>query len=595
MVIRTLCDILARLEGEIRRPDLLRYKSAGAWRDISSVEFVATVRSLGSGLLDLGIRKGDRVAILSENRPEWLAFDHAILNIGAVNVPIYPSLLPDQIRVILENSQSKMLVVSTGAQLQGVVPLLPSLPDLARMVLLDPTVDTPSQCISWASLAEAGKAADRSNPHRFREARSDVAAEDLASILYTSGTTGEPKGVMLTHGNFASNVNATLELIPFGPDDVTLSFLPLTHALERMVEFAYLAAGASIAYAESFDAVTRNIAEIRPTVVATVPRALEKIHARILETVRLSPGIRRALFTSAMALGRGAVRARLESRALPWLIRVLHPAADRVVFSTLRGRLGGRLRFLISGGAPLAPEICEFFHAIGIPVLEGYGLTETSPVVAVNTLARTRIGTVGQVLPNVDVRIAEDGEILVRGPNVMKGYFRNEEATRAALEGGWFHTGDIGRLDEDGYLAITDRKKDILKTSGGKMVAPQPIENLLKADPFISQAVVLGDRRKFVSALIAPEFQRLEAYARKAGIRWQDPRELLEDPRILDFFRRRIEEKMVGLPSYERIKKFRMLPKELTQEAGELTPTLKLKRRVIEKRYENVIESIYRE
>ncbi|HXH28840.1 MAG TPA: long-chain fatty acid--CoA ligase [Candidatus Polarisedimenticolia bacterium] len=593
--IRTLCDILTRLERRFRKPALLRYKAEGAWRDIPTEEFVSTVRALGLGLMALGVGRGDRVAILSENRPEWTAFDHALLNIGAVNVPIYPTLLTEQIRFILENSQASLLMVSSEAQFRKVEPLRAELPGLRRIVLLDAEGTPPPETLGWGEVLRRGQEAHHADPQAFERGRASLGPDDLASILYTSGTTGEPKGVMLTHGNFASNVDATLRIIPFSESDVTLSFLPLTHVFERMVEFAYLGAGATIAYAESIEAVPQNIAEIRPTVVASVPRLFEKVHARVLDGVQASSVVRRLLFALALAVGRRQARALLGGDAAPVWVRLLHPITDHLVSAKVRARMGGRLRFFISGGAPLSPAIAEFFYAMGIRVLEGYGLTETSPVIAVNRLDRARLGTVGPIVPGLAVRIAEDGEILVRGPSVMKGYFRNEAATREAIRDGWFHTGDIGRIDADGFLAITDRKKEVLKTSGGKMVAPQPIENLLKSDRFISQAVLIGDRRRFISALIAPDVAWMESYARHKGIPYASAGELRSHPRVLDLYRRRIEAKMAGHPSYEVVKKFRLLPAELTQEAGELTPTLKVKRRVVEEKYRDLIESMYEE
>jgi len=435
--IRTLCDILTKLEANFRKPALLRYKSDGVWRDISTEEFAATVRSLALGLQSIGVRKGDRVAILSENRPEWTTFDHAILNLGAVTVPIYSTLLTEQIRFILDNSQAKALVVSSAAQLEKILPVLPALPGLQSTVVLDaPPSGLPARAVPWTDLLRAGESAHSTDPPRFAETRSQVTPADLASILYTSGTTGDPKGVMLTHGNFASNVNATLRIIPFSDTDVTLSFLPLTHVFERMVEFAYLAAGATIVYAESIDAVAQNLLEIHPTVMAAVPRVFEKVHARILATVAAGSPVKRLIFGLALRVGRAKARAMLAGRKAPLFVRLLHPLTDRLVFSKVRERLGGRLRFLISGSAPLSTEIAEFFYAAGIRILEGYGLTETSPVIAVNTLEKTRIGTVGPIVPGIEVKIAPDGEILVRGPNVMKGYYRNDEATREAIKDG---------------------------------------------------------------------------------------------------------------------------------------------------------------
>ncbi len=595
MEIRTLCDILTHLDRHVRRPDLLRFKSGGAWRDISTEDFVSTVRSLALGLESLGIRKGDRVAILSENRPEWTAFDHAILSLGAIGVPIYPTLLTDQARFILDNSQARALVVSTAAQMEKVRPCLSSLPDLARVIILETGAGTPEGAIPWGAVIQAGEAVHRSDPGRFEAIRSGVAPEDLASILYTSGTTGEPKGVMLTHANFASNVNATLRIVPISRDDSALSFLPLSHVLERMAEFAFLTAGASISYAESMEAVPQNIAEVRPTLAVSVPRLFDKVHDRAITAARALALPGRLVFALALGIGRKRARAILDQRPVPPMARLLYPLADRLVFSKLREKMGGRIRFFVSGGAPLAPRSAEFFYAAGIRVLEGYGLTETSPVISANTLERTRIGTVGPVIPGVEVRIAGDGEILARGPNVMKGYFRDEEATREAIREGWLHTGDIGHLDADGFLKITDRKKEMLKTSGGKLVAPQPLENLLKGDRFISQAMVVGDRRKFIAALIVPDFAWVESYARHKQIPYKEAGELLENPRVLDLFRRRIEEKMRGLPSYEAVKKFRLLPRELTQEEGDLTPTLKIKRRVVAEKYADRIESMYKE
>jgi len=593
--IATLCDILTHLQAHFRKPALLRHKSAGAWRDISTDEFANAVRSATLGLESIGVARGDRVAILSENRPEWTECDHAIMNLGAVTVPIYSTLLTEQIRFILDNSQAKAMVLSTSAQLEKVRSVLPSLPALQRVVMIDAPAGASSGTVAWKDLLAAGGGAHRADPRRFESVRSRVAPDDLASILYTSGTTADPKGVMLTHGNFASNVDATLRIIPFSDTDMTLSFLPLTHVFERMVEFAYLSAGASIAYAESIDTVPQNLQEIRPTVMASVPRLFEKVHARILDSVAAASAVRRLLFGIALKVGRASARATLAGRRPPLAARLLHPLTDSLVFAKVRDRLGGRLRFLISGGAPLSPEIAEFFYAAGIRILEGYGLTETSPVIAVNTLERTRIGTVGPVVPGVEVRIAEDGEILTRGPHVMKGYFRDEAATREAIKDGWFATGDIGLIDADGFLKVTDRKKEVLKTSGGKMVAPQPIENLLKTDRFISQAVLIGDWRKFISALIVPNHEWIESYAKLKEIPYRTVDDLIANPRIVDLLRRRIEARMAGLPSYETVKKFCLLPRELTQESGDLTPSLKLKRRVIEKKYAAQIESMYRE
>jgi len=591
--IRTLCDIVSRLDREPVKSDFLRYKFKGEWRDISSAEFVSTVRSLALGMQALGLNPGERVALLSENRPEWAAFDHALLSLGAVVVPLYPSLLTEQIRFVLDHSGCRALILSNEFQLSKVLPALGSLPGLSRLVLLDPPPEKPTQALAWTALVGEGEAVHRSDPSRFNSLQSRVSPSDLASILYTSGTTADPKGVMLTHGNFAANINSTLEAIPITRESVALSFLPLSHAFERLVHFACQTVGASIVYAESIETVGQNLQETQPTLVASVPRLLEKVHGRIEDALRSASPIRRGLFHFALAVGRSRTRARLSRGSVPLWLRLLGVEAERLVYGPLRRKtFGGRIQMVISGAAPLRRDVNEFFQAIGIQVLEGYGLTEASPVVSVNTPRRLRIGTVGPPLPGVEVRLTEDQEILVRGANVMKGYFRDEEATRETVRDGWLHTGDVGRL-EDGFLSITDRKKEILKTSGGKMIAPQPLENLLKGDPSVSQAVLLGDNRKFVSALLVPDFGWLASYARRERIPFSQPSDLIKEPRVVDHYRRLVETKMAGLPSYETVKKFRLLPSELTLEDGELTPTMKVKRRVVEAKYSDLIASMY--
>ncbi|MCI0566931.1 MAG: long-chain fatty acid--CoA ligase [Acidobacteria bacterium] len=595
MPIRTLCDIVSGLEQQPVKQDFLRYKSKGEWRNISTADFVSTVRALSLGLEALGIKSGERVALLSENRPEWAAFDQALLSLGAVVVPLYPSLLTEQIRFILDHSGCRALILSNEYQLSKVLPALGSLHGLSRLVLLDPPPEMPTQALAWTALLSEGEAVHRSDPSRFDSLKARVSPTDLASILYTSGTTADPKGVMLTHGNLAANINSTLEAIPITGESVALSFLPLSHAFERMVHFACLSVGASIAYAESIDAVGQNLQEIQPTLVAAVPRLLEKMHGKVADALRSASPLRRGIFHLALAVGRRKTRAKLSTGRVPIWIRLLSIEAERLVHGPLRQKtFGRRIQLVISGAAPLSREVNEFFQAIGIQVLEGYGLTEASPVVSVNTPRRLRIGTVGPPLPGVEVRLTEDQEILVKGANVMKGYFRDEAATQATVRNGWLYTGDIGRL-EDGFLAITDRKKEILKTSGGKMIAPQPLENLLKGDPSVSQAVLLGDNRKFVSALLVPDFGWLASYARRERIPFSQPSDLIKEPRIVDHYRRLIESKMAGLPSYETVKKFRLLPSELTLEEGELTPTMKVKRRIIETKYADLIASMYNE
>ena len=621
------------------RPALLRFKHEGAWREISSAEFGARVRALASYLDSVSVAPGDRIAIFSENRPEWTISDFACQCLGAVDVPIYGSLSAEQIGYLLRDSGARLALASTRSFFERVVLAAQLGGRLERIILFDRWPDFPPPAgprpdfafegdgtsgqfrvlfENWVVVAPAdeplqpagppagsidvvfleealrrGEALDRRDPERFERRKGEVRPADLASIIYTSGTTGPPKGVMLAHTNFCSNVDACLSLIPFDGRDLALSFLPLSHVFERTIEYCYLAAGGAIAYAVSFDTVGADILEVRPTVFGSVPRLFEKIHARIVEGARSGGRAKRRLFDWAVAAGRERTQLLLARRKVPLLVALKFRIADRLVFSKIKGRLGGRVRFLVSGGAPLGRELAEFFLAAGITVLEGYGLTETSPVIALNTPGALRPGTVGKILPGVEVRIADDGEILVRGPNVMQGYFGRPEETREAIRYGWFATGDIGRLDEDGYLLITDRKKDLLITSGGKNVAPQPIENALRASRYIASAVLVGDRRNFISALIVPDFEALARAGAERGFGDLPPGELVRRPEVLDLIATEIDAATSGLASYEKVKRFTLLEHDLTIDAGELTPTFKVRRRIVAERYRAEIEAMY--
>jgi long-chain acyl-CoA synthetase len=592
MDIRTLCDLPPLLMQSFDRADLLLRKEAGAWRGIPTRVFCRRVRDLALGLVAGGVGPGDRVALLSENRPEWILTDQAILAAGAVTVPIYTSLLPDQVAWILKDSGAAAIVVSSRDQLEKIRAIRAGLPALREVIFMDAGGAAVDGARGWHEVAGRGAPLPDTT---IEERRAAVRPDDLASLIYTSGTTGAPKGVMLTHGNFVHNIKACCAAIPFRSTDVCLSFLPLAHVYERLVEFCYLYRGASIAYAESIEAVPQNLREVRPMIACGVPRVFEKVYKRTMEAGYGLPWPRRAIFAWAADVARRSGAATRPGRTLPPALRLQRLAADRLVFRTLRERLGGRLRFFISGSAPLQAEIAEFFHGAGILILEGYGLTETSPVIALNRPQAFRFGTVGPPVDGVEVRVAEDGEILTRSPSVMRGYFGNDEATREAIRDGWFHTGDIGRIDADGYLTITDRKKELLKTSGGKFVAPQPIENLLRSDRFVQQAIVVGDGRHFVAALIVPAFDQLAHYARARGIPFDDPRDLVGHPRVHGLFEKRLTRVNVELPRYEQIKKFRLLAREFTQENGELTPTLKFRRKVIEERYRPIIDGMYEE
>jgi long-chain acyl-CoA synthetase len=591
---RTLIGIFLDTVAKHRKPDLFVRRNARGWESISAERALHDVESLALGLRELGIGPGDRVAILSENRYEWPISDLAILGLGAVSVPIYPSLTGPQVRYILENSKARAVIVSNPAQLDKIEGILESLPAIQAVIPMEPAPPPGPRERSWETVRHRGAELREREPEAFRRSAEAVKSDDLATLIYTSGTTGEPKGAMLTHGNIASNVESCLQVIHIGPSDSSLSFLPLCHIFERMAGlYCMLSGGVSIAYAQNMESVAADAQEVKPTILTGVPRFYEKVYARVMENASAAPPLRKAIAFWGIRTGRTLARLRFEGRhPSPWLALQAR-LADRLVFHKIRGRVGGRLRFCISGGAPLPPKIMEFFFAIGIPVIEGYGLTETSPVICLNLPGRERPGSVGPPVPGVEVRIAEEGEILTRGPHVMQGYFMNEEATRAAIRDGWFHTGDVGYLDRDGFLHITDRLKDLLVTAGGKKVAPQPLEGRLKQSRWITEAVLLGDHRPFVIALLVPNFVNLEAQARLHGWSHDSRETLLAHPGVQTLFQEEIERLNADLAQFEKIKKFALLDRDLSQEAGELTPTLKVRRKIIQEKFESVIEGLY--
>ncbi len=573
----------------------MRAKRGGRWTPISYRELAERVQDLSIGLQELGVRRGDRVAILSENRPEWAITDYACLAARAADVPIYPTLPTRQVEYILRDSGAVALVVSNAAQLAKVRSVRERLPALTHVIGLDPDTAGPGVLSFDAVLARGREARDR-HPG-WRALALEAAPDELATLIYTSGTTGDPKGVMLSHGNIASNVTTCVDLFSFTAEDECLSFLPLSHIFERMFgHYCMFHAGVVISYAESVDAVPANMAEIRPHLMASVPRLYEKIHARVLDNVRTSSPLRKRIFAWGRRVGERWAELAIEKRPVPAALRAQKVLADRLVFAKLRKRTGGRIRFFISGGAPLSPDIARFFYAAGLPILEGYGLTETSPVMAVNTFQHHRLGTVGKAIPGVEIRIAPDGEIVTRGPNVMCGYFNKPEATAEAIdEEGWFHTGDIGMLDADGFLSITDRKKDLIVTAGGKNIAPQPIENLAKASKFVATAVMIGDRRPFPVMLVVPNASQVKGWAEHKGLPGGELEQLLGIPEVRQKIEREVRVTLRDLAQFEMPKKLLLLAQEFTVEAGELTPTLKVRRRIVEQRHRLAIEALYLE
>jgi long-chain acyl-CoA synthetase len=591
---RTLSEMFFRSVDTFQKSAHLRVKRDGEWRDISSATFLRTVEELSMGLRGLGVEPGDRVSILSENRPEWAYADLATLCAGAIDAPIYASLTPAQVLYILNDSGAKVIFVSNAAQAAKVAEIRSQATQLRHVVTMDP-IQAPD-VLSLESVCAEGRRALEKDPRAVRQRAAEAKPEDVATLIYTSGTTGDPKGVMLTHDNLVSNLVAGAKVFPdWNTDDVSLSFLPLCHVFERTGgHYLMLYSGATIAYAESVEKVPQDMMEVRPTLMFSVPRLYEKIYARVHERVAADSPLRQRVFRWAIGVGRETFRHVVE-RTRPGVVqRLKQSVADALVLSKIRARTGGRLKLFVSGGAPLSREIAEFFGAVGLLVLEGYGLTETSPVICVNRPDKLRPGTVGPPVEGVEVKIAEDGEILTRGRHVMKGYFNKPEATAEAIDkDGWFHTGDIGVIDADGFLAVTDRKKDILVTSGGKNISPQPIENLIKANTFVAEIVMVGNKRNYPAALVVPNFDNLERWARGKGLPMGSREELVASPEVHAHFKEVLDTVGADLAQFEKIKKFALLTKEFTIEAGELTPTLKVKRRVVEQRYKDVIDRLY--
>jgi long-chain acyl-CoA synthetase len=576
------------------KPDALQVKVNGAYVPISSRTIAERVRRLALGLAELGVKSGDRIGILSENRPEWAIADYACLTACLADVPLYPNLPGEQAAYILRDSGAVALFVSNAEQAAKIAAVRGSCPAL-RMVITFAAERHAGVDATLAEVEERGTSVDTdARRTAYREQALEVKPDDLATLIYTSGTTGEPKGVMLTHDNLYSNVMASAVAIPFAGKDVGLSFLPLSHIFERMAgHYLMFHVGCSVAYAESIDTVPADLQVVRPTLVLSVPRLYEKMYARVLDNALSGGAVKKHIFFWARNVAERWANVRLAGGEPRGLLALQYRVAQKLVFSKLKARTGGRLRYFVSGGAPLAAEINKFFYAAGLEILEGYGLTETSPVIAVNTPDAFRIGTVGKPVAGVDVTIAADGEILSRGPNVMKGYYNRPDATHEAIDAdGWFHTGDIGEL-RDGFLAITDRKKEIIVTAGGKNIAPQPIENAIKTNKYVSQAVMIGDKRKFPAVLIVPNWDNLEKYAGYKGLQGVNRAELLKAPIIRAKMEKEVLGQLHGLARFETPKKVALLEHDFTVERGELTPTLKVKRRVIDKLYKSQIDELY--
>ena len=577
------------------KPALAHKPKGGTYQDISYTQLGESVDAFSKGLSTLGVQKDDRIALLSENRPEWAITDFGSLKAGAVTVPMFSTLTAAQVSYILKDSGAKIICVSTESQLKKVLSIQDDVPTLENIILFDSTEEeTPEDVIQFEDVCNRGKAVDSTQ-------EGDASEDDIATIIYTSGTTGNPKGVMLTHANFISNLRACKSLIDVGDTDVLLSFLPLSHVFERLGgHYVPLFSGAKIAYAESTFTVARNMQEISPTVMLSVPRLYETMHDRVLSAVQAGSPLKQKIFYWGVSVGSAVSSAIQQGKNPSAILQLQQGIADKLVFAKLKAATGGRLRFFVSGGAALPQAIAEFFHAAGILILEGYGLTETSPVISMNHPAKWKFGTVGVPVPGIEVKIAEDGEILTRGPHVMKGYFNNEAETAEVIDAErWLHTGDIGIIDEDGFVKITDRKKNIIVLSNGKNVAPQPIESELVQSPFISQIMLIGNERKNLAALIVPNFDALKAWASENNVAEGGPDgdtlPLHETREVQQLIQREVRSRLTDFADFEQVRRFELLEQEFSQEADEMTPTLKLKRNVIIEKYADVIEGMYPE
>ncbi len=587
--ISTLIELHDHTIKNCRNDKLLNAKRGDSWESNSTDEFAERVRTTALGLYKLGIKNRDTVAYVGQSSPEWTIIDMAILNCGAIGVPIYTTQSVNQVEYILKNSEAKAIFIGSEELCTRLKTAIEAAGVEIVIGFYERVGDSPH---NLASLQKEGAAVDKENPDLYQEIRSIAKPDDLATIIYTSGTTGNPKGVMLTHSNLVSNVTACLQIFDFyAQEDVTLTYLPPSHIFERMILYVYQYSGVQIWYAESIEKLGDNLKEVRPMIMTTVPRMLEKVFERVNAMVETLPGPRKAIFKWAIKVAK-QYDTEGNNNAV---YKMKYKIANALVYKKLRAGFGGRIRMLVAGGAALNPELGTIFSAAGMPVLQGYGLTETSPVISVNRLDKNRMGSIGPIIPGVEVKIADDGEILVRGPNIMKGYYKNEEATKEVFYDGWFRTGDIGYIDKDGFLYITDRKKDFIKTSGGKYIAPQLIEQRLARNKYVEQAVVVGDKRKFASALLFPGWEALRAFAEGRNITYTSDEELLRNPEVRRLYDSVIDEVNKTLAQWETIKKYEVIPGILTVDNDQLTPTLKVRRRNIEQRYNDLIDEFYKE
>ncbi len=589
-----LPEIFLQAQKKHNRSDALNYKKDGKWLKISSDEMIARAENIALGLYSIGLRKGDRAAILAANSPEWTLADAGCQFAGIIDAPIYTTLSPNSIEYILKDSGAKILFLQSKRTFDRIKGILPECKDIEKMVFFDAKNVDGENSISLEELEIAGAKLKSENPESVGELIKASLPNDVATLIYTSGTTGEPKGVMLSHQNIISNVIDTGENFTFSDKDVPLSVLPLSHVFERSAMYLYIFNGMTVFYAESIEKIADNLGEVRPTIFVGVPRVFEKVYAKAKLKSAQDGDLKEKIFDWAIEAAKEYAQFATKKQEVPRFTAVKHAIADKLVFTKMREFFGGRLRSCITGGAALSDEIYLIFNGAGISIMQGYGLTETSPVVSTNNPLESKLGSVGKPIRNTEVRIAEDGEIEVSGAGVMLGYFNKpEESRKAFTEDGFFKTGDIGEIDSEGFLKITDRKKELFKTSGGKYIAPSPVEQMIKSSRFVNQVVLIGNERKFPAALIVPDFEQLQSFAKNENLNLKSPKDFIENENVVRLFEKEVAKYCADLSNYEKIKKIALLKDELSVEGGELTPTLKIKRRIVDEKYKDVIDKIY--
>ncbi len=590
MKIETLSQLFDYNLTNFNKPDLLVYRGQDdKYYNISSNEFKSSVVNIALGLRELGIKHDAKVVLLSENRPEWHVVDFACHLLGAVVVPIFPTLIPEQIDYIVNNSEAELVVVSNNQQAAKISEIRERIKKVKNVITFEQDAAT-GDILFFETVLQKGREQDDRDFYdkAIKLAKPDV----ICTIIYTSGTTGVPKGVMLSHRNFVSNVLDCLDMIEIIPQDKGLSFLPLCHAFERMLDYAYFYAGATIVYSSHNDNVAQDLEQTGPTIMAAVPRFYEKVKAKIEAKAAADGGLKKKIFDWAIKIGGEKGKYILQGKRGGLFINLKHGLADKLVLSKIQAKTGGNLKYFISGGAPLSAEVARFFFAAGLRILEGYGLTETSPVLSVNPYAKPKFGSVGKILRNVEIKVAEDGEILAKGPNIMMGYYKMPNETDEVMADGWFHTGDIGKVDDENYLSITDRKKQLIVTSVGKKIAPQPIEKEVENARHIEQVLLVGEKRSFISALIVPDFETLALFAKANKLNPDNPEELIKEQAVIDLIQREVDERQQHFSNYEKIRKFTLLPAAFTIESGHLTPTMKIKRKTVLEEFGDAVEQM---